>query len=458
MRTTAIGALTLVGALTFASIRQGAYHESQHQLFAIVMGAAGVVLLVVDRKWRPLRFAAIVMTPLLASTILSTLLADDRNDSASTFLTIALVGVALAVGTALDNERRQLAIVGVLGVAGLIAATAIWGVAFHDAPWGRITEGTWRGSSSITYANGAAAVVGPCAALAFRLAMAAHRWFYVPVATFLLIGLAATQSRGGALAFGLVALGALIFCNRDAFARTALAVVVGCAVGTIPLLAFASTDSPTNPGLVFGAIAIGVGVSAGIARIRESLQYPWSTLAAIALGSVVVLASTGVSDQLTARLTLRSGTTAGGQDAGVLFGDRAQGWSTAWDQFTQAPILGHGPGNVDLVWTEGGRTFQALFVHNEFLELGVTHGVVGVLALVMSAGLVFRSWRHDDVVAAAVGVALAMFLVHSLVDFLWHIPLLPVLFAFLVGLAMSSPSPVHEEEPSIEVPVYEARR
>ena len=75
MRTTAIGALTLVGALTFASIRQGAYHESQHQLFAIVMGAAGVVLLVVDRKWRPLRFAAIVMTPLLASTILSTLLA-----------------------------------------------------------------------------------------------------------------------------------------------------------------------------------------------------------------------------------------------------------------------------------------------------------------------------------------------------------------------------------------------
>jgi len=434
---TRTGAFVLLVGLGVAAYRQGGYHEAQHRVLAVGVLVAGATLLV-SRAFSSIRLAASVVAPLALSTLVSVLAADDRGDAASTVLTVSLVAVALAIGTSLDEHDRERTVDALLLVAALVAATAIWGVASHTGPWGRVTAGVWRGSSSITYSNAAAAVVGPSALLAFWIALRSAHRRYIVLATLLLIGFAATQSRGGALAFALAGCVLVARSDRDTVIRAGLPVAVGIGIGVTPLLVLAPDAGTPRPAFVVASVLVGLVASASIAAVRTRLTRPGVTLIALAVGAVAIGAATGIASAVSTRLTLRSGTTAEGPSANVLFGDRAQVWETAWDRFLDAPLIGHGPGNVDLRWTQDGRTFEAEFVHNEFLELAVTHGVLGVVAFVLAVLIAVRHWRRDDL-SAGVALCVATFLVHSSVDFLWHVPLLPVFFGLCVGLALSPP-------------------
>lgn len=432
-----IGTTVLIAALLFAVLRQGAYHDGQHQVFAWVTLGAGVLLAVDRAGRRALVVAMIVIGPVLLSSSLSTAMSAERSDARSTFLEIVLVGVGLAAGAAVPKRQRHVVVHAVLLIAIVVAATAVFGVATHTTPWGRITSGVWRGSSSLTYANAAAAVVGPAALLAFNQSARHATRVYPVIAGALSIGLLSTQSRAGIAATLLIGVWLAGKLGSRLFAETALPIVAGVAIGSPLLLAYASTGQDPQAVVVLALVAVGLGVTALASPLRVRVGNPVVVLGivlAVAIGAGIL---GGAASSLGDRITLRSGTTAQGNDAQVLFGDRAKEWSTAWDRVVEQPLIGHGPGVVDLRWIEDGRSFRALFVHNEYLELGVTHGALGLLALVASAFLFHRA-RRGTPVEPPVLFTIAAFLVHSGFDYLWHIPALPVVFAMLAGTALDS--------------------
>lgn len=427
----------LVAALVFAVFRQGAYHQWQHQVFAWLTCGAGLLLIAERAGRRALVLAAVIISPLLISSLISTALSGDRSDSRSTLLEILLVAIGLAAGAAVPQRERDTVVHAVLLVAVVVAATAIYGVATHGAPWGRITAGVWRGSSSLTYANAAAAVLGPGALLGFHHAAHRSNRFYPVIACGLTIGLASTQSRAGVAATVLVGLWLIRSLGLRRFTETALPIVSGVVIGLPLLIVYASNDKETQAFVVIAAIVIGLATTALLWPLRKQIRQPVAVFGAALAVAFVVAVLGGVASSLGDRLTLRSGTTAQGEDAAVLFGDRAEEWSTAWDRVVEEPLVGHGPGVVDLRWIEEGRTFRALFVHNEYLELAVTHGILGVLALVLSAVL-FHRYRRSTVTELPVLFAVAAFLIHSSFDYLWHLPALPVIFALLAGTMLDN--------------------
>ena len=117
------------------------------------------------------------------------------------------------------------------------------------------------------------------------------------------------------------------------------------------------------------------------------------------------------------------------------------------------PVLGSGLGTFTTVYPQV-RTFPtSLFVnaaHNDYVQLTVETGVLGMLCAVAFLFLVFQNalrhvhrarqnWFSAVTLAAMVGcIAL---LVHSLFDFNLEIPANAATFAFLTGLASATPDP-----------------
>ena len=437
--------LLLLGALGFAIVARGAFFETAHQVLGALVVAAGVVLLLNERGRSAAVKALIITTPLFVASLISTLLANDRSDAASTFVAIGLVAIAIAIGASVTEKRHNLAIDALIALSLIAAVTAIIGVAAHDVPWGRITGNVWRGSSSITYSNAAASVIGPAMLISTWRAMRNDSRWQACTTSLLLVGFASTQSRGGAIALLIAGVVFTVHVGVRQTVRAVLPITAGAAVGVVPLLGFASADVEARPAIVLILVAVGLVVTSVVWPIRTRIARPELPALAIAVVALIVLATTSLGN----RLTLRSATTAGGPDAEVLFGDRGNEWLTAWARFTDRPIAGHGPGNIELIWTEDGRTFEALFVHNEYLEWLVTHGVIGALALVASALLAWRILRFDRR-NGVLGVAVLAFLIQSGVDFLWHVPVMPPYIALIVGLWAHRPAtPVRQPASSL---------
>jgi O-antigen ligase len=423
--------IVLLAALVFGLFRQGAYHESQHLTFGVLVGVAVVLRLAGTAGRIVLVRAAVVALPLTASSAFSLFAADDRSNAASTFVMIGLCAGALAVGLGVAEDKRRLTVDVVLAALLVVAVTSIHGVATHSTPWGRVTGEVWRGSSSITYANGAAAALLVALTLAVNRAARSDSRLHAVCATLSGVALLATQSRAGVLA-ALVA--TAVFLVRDRCTesvRTLAPIVLGVVVGASALVRLAPVAASPRPLVTWTMVAVGCGATAMLWPHRTRITRP-GVLFGVMSGAVAVAVAVS---PLRDRLTLSSATTASGPGGSVVFGDRGRLWTTAWDLFEERPVRGHGPGNVDLRWTESGAWFEAMFVHNEFLELLVTHGVVGLAALVASALLLTRVAGRSTIngTIAATGV----FLFHSAFDFLWHIPVLPVLVALLLGLAFS---------------------
>ncbi len=426
------GTIVVLGALVFAIVRQGAYHAWQHQVFTALLILGGAVLLAATNGRSEAKQIALAVSPLLLASMVSLALSEDRSNAGSTFLMIGLISVGLLAGAATPRNHLRTIAWALLGISMVVAATAMWGVATHTEPWGRTTAGIWRGSSSLTYANAAAAVLGPATLMALGLAAREQDRRYAAVATFTMMGLAATQSRGGAFAFALAACCLVIHVGVQRFSSTVLPIALGAAVG-LPVLLLGSSDaSDAVPALTVGLILAGIAVTAIAWPFTNRLRYPVAALLALTAMACATAATTPLGAALTTRFSLRSGTTFDGPEAGVLLGDRSKTWTVAWEEFTAAPVFGHGPGAVDLTWTEEGRSFSAMFVHNEYLELLITHGVVGLTALAMTLVLSGRYLRLNSQ-SFPFAVALLAFALHSAFDFLWHIPALPVFFSVSAG-------------------------
>jgi O-antigen ligase len=120
--------------------------------------------------------------------------------------------------------------------------------------------------------------------------------------------------------------------------------------------------------------------------------------------------------------------------------DRAAAARAALQLAADRPLTGTGPGRAVLTWVQHNGRVTSRYVHNEYLQVLAELGFVGLaLLVVLLASLAWTIWRgrlHTPSTAIWAGAAagLAALAVHSALDFLWHLPAIPLAGAVLAGL------------------------
>jgi O-antigen ligase len=427
-------ALLVIAALTGAVVAQGAYYASGQRAVALILGAAVVVALR-SRRWSksdtrlaPLLACAALAVWAVASGALAGRLA---GAGPTVWLLAGVAGVFVVCRRTTPAQRDALA--GALLAVGVLAAVTGWiGVAWRLEPWA-LEDDTWRAATTITYPNAAAGLLVPLALLSVARLVARPRSPLAALATcVLLVGLGATQSRGGALALvvGAVVLAGLL--GPRAVVRAASPPALGAAIALAGLAPSFAAGSPPRPGLAAAALAAGLTVAVGVRAVRRR-----SIRAAVLLGACALAVSYGVdrgAPSIHSRLTLA---------------DRGRGAeaSAALQQAADRPVTGVGPGQARFTWTTSdGRIASVRYAHNEYLQVLAELGAVGLIALLAFFAAVGRAVSRGraaapspEVFAGAVAglVALA---VHSGFDFPWHVPAVPLAGALLAGVAMPPPS------------------
>ncbi|MGH9235281.1 MAG: O-antigen ligase family protein [Acidimicrobiales bacterium] len=435
--------LIVLAALATGLLRQGAYFApGQWAMGLIVTGALALAL-----GARPLSRADLRLPPVpfmfgLAAwaVVVAAVRGSSPDGLPPALLAIGIVAV-LVVCRRVGAAGRETMLVGIV-VTALVVSVAGWlGLAFRLDAWRWEAQGLWRASSTLTYPNAMAAVLVPVALVV--LALLAGRPRSLPLglaATGLLIGAGATLSRAGlfALAAGAIVLVAAL--DARTVAKTAVGPFVGAAVALVALVPSMTASGAASPGLAAVGLLAGVGIGAGLAFLdpRTALGVVGATcltgvLALVALGPARF--GEAAADIADARLTLAST-------------DRFHGAQAALGALGDHPLTGAGPGLTELRWTRADGVQATLrYAHNEYAQVAAELGLVG--ATLLAGGLVALAWllwRARDATGsgalwAGVAAGLCAFAVHSGLDFIWHIPAIPLLAASLVGLVTPPPTP-----------------
>ncbi len=104
---------------------------------------------------------------------------------------------------------------------------------------------------------------------------------------------------------------------------------------------------------------------------------------------------------------------------------RSELWHVAWDDYSENPVLGSGPGTYEAYWDEH-RPIQHKVrdAHNLYLEVLAELGPVGLLLLLLALGapVVAGVLARGHPLAPLALAAYAAFLVHAVVDWDWEMP------------------------------------
>jgi hypothetical protein len=498
-----VDALLVGVALVYATVVQGAFAADQAVVvFGLVVLAAAVSAVGRRRMPRSVAVAVGLLVVLAAWTAARAAgLADGGSGgpagagAGGNWLgaavwaglpIIAIAAVAVAVAGLAARARAVLTAV-VIGAGLSVAATGWAGVAWHIEPLALVSSGLWRASSTLTYANASASFLVTAlfvtAATAGRLGPRPARL----VTAALLVGLLATMSRAGlvALVIGL-AVAAALPGRRPRLTRRPLAAlwpaVPGAAIAAAGLLPGLAEESVPHPLVAVAALAAGLGfaaltphraaavptpdhAAAGRAPDPAAARHAFDPAAvghasdATAAGGAAatgrrVLVGAAVVAALLAAVPLAAGQQAG--PVGALVASRLSAESperadlrrVTAEQFATAPLTGVGPGRLDLVYVDYlGRLVAAEYTHDEFLQTAAETGLVGAgLAVAVFACLGAAAFRRRHTAGSPFAAAiLAAFAAHSTFDFLWHIPVLPLLVTAAVVPLLDQPSH-HEEE------------
>lgn len=396
-------------ALAFGTLAQGAFFGPQAAMVSLLVAVA--VLARAGTKWRPSRYGtasvAAATWVLFALWALATgALHGDAGAALPTAALACCLAAAVVAATGLPEQSRRVLHGVVLAVAVVVAVTGWVGVALHLAPLALLSSGLWRGASTLTYANATAAFL----VVSLVLAVAAgpgRRLAANTLVAVLLLGLLVTMSRAGGLGL-VVALGAYAALDPKRL-RVHLRVLPAVAVAFAGLLPSLAEGSAPQPLLAVAGAAAGFAMLAVRVRGWHALVLMTTAAAALVLSAVPAAADRIAANRLT-----------------VTSDERGDLTRVTAEQFWSSPITGVGPGQVDLRYLDhAGVAVRAVFTHDEYLQTAAETGVVG-LALVVAgaAALMVGALRRRDAAAVAV---LAGFAVHSAFDFLWHIPVLPLL-------------------------------
>lgn len=420
----------LVAAIAYSCFDQGAFFASQFAVLVVLLGGAGVALaLEPTRLDRVPRGVLLGFLALAVATLASASRAGDLAGALPTLALIAGMVVAFAVAVSEPSEGRETLALGVV-LCGMIAAGTAWiGVALHHEPWGLGVGGIWRGASGLTYANATGALLAMGLMLALAL-LTVRPGLAVTAGCYLLaVGLLTTMSRAGALAagVGLVVLGVKL--GWGLLGRRLVALAPGVLVAGAALAPGIAVWSATRPELTWPGLAAGLGLS--LVLISRPTLATAVAVVALVVGAVALVDALDGADneQLSRRFSVGDP-------------DRYDEWRAARGEFTASPLLGQGPGQAEFTWIDdGGEQRSARFAHNEYLELLATHGLVGLAALAVLVVAVVRAGRAragpPDWPRIGASAGLVVFVVHSGFDFLWHVPVLPVVAAVLLGVVLS---------------------
>ncbi|MET7421415.1 O-antigen ligase family protein [Dactylosporangium sp. NPDC005555] len=354
---------------------------------------------------------------------------------------LATLVAAVAMVRITGPAARRWITSGLVGLGTLVAVTGWAGVAWRLERWSVLVESTlWRASSTLTYSNAAAAVLAVTALLALALVLEGPTIWWRPCAAYLTqVGLAATLSRAGALAFaaGLLVLAAA--AGMRPVLRHAVPAAAGALVALAALVPSFPVAAAPQPLLALGGLLLGGAVAVLLPRLR--LVY------VVLAGSALLLAGWLLFPGWDAVLARRATFASRGRSGAT---------SSALDLVAAHPWIGSGPGQGRFFWTDHtGQMVVSRWVHNEYLQWLVDLGAVGlVLLLSLGAALfVFARRRDSSPLWAGAVAAIAALALHSAFDFLWELAVVPLLLGVLVGIAgpshgeESAPSPNGEETP-----------
>ena len=403
--------------LAYAAVAQGGFYRAQ-----AVFAAAVLVLLATaagPRVWRGALLPSLGLG-VLAFGLAGSIAAGGWHPEATLpVAALACAAGAFAVGRAAVRRGERAAVLRAMVVVGVgLAAAGIAGVALHVEPLAMRATGLWRAASSITYANGLAAVLVLC----LPAALVAPRGVVQRGSAFVILtGLAATASRGGLLA-GLVLAGSLVAFGGRALVASAIRPAIGAMAAVMGLVPSLSGHQP-RPMMALAGVLIG----AAIALPRRLPRVAWVL---IALAAVLALAGParslmGIRGQ---RLVESRVTTPD---------PREVSWRQALDHGMERPVFGQGPGRF--------TSNASLFAHNEYLQIFAETGAVGLASVLVAIGLcvawaVRRRPSGEERVVWACGVAAgAAFLIHGGVDFVWRFPLSVILVFLWLAVAGTRP-------------------
>ncbi len=426
-------ALVLVAALAAAILGQGAYYAAGQRVVGVLLVVASIAALRAQ-AWTRHDGSLPVLSACMALAVWAVLSAALAGSLAGARSMVALLlGVAAVVIVCQRTTPAQRdALVGAaVAIGALVAATGWVGVAWRYAPWALQDQGLWRAATTLTYANAAAGLLVLLTLLALGQRTVHPRLPWLTMAScLLLVGVGATLSRGGVLALtiGIAVLAWLLGPARVLGA--AGPPFLGAVVALLGLAPSMPATGAPHPALAAGSLLVGLGVAVVLPLLgrRTATALPLGLILVAAVLIPSSMAASAPSAITSARLSVSSS-------------DRVQGARAALRLVERRPLTGAGPGRAALFWADAnGRTLTARYVHNEYLQVLAELGVVGLALLLVFLALVARMvWRGRQVAGtpatwAAVVAALVAVAVHSGLDFLWHLPAIPLTAALLVGI------------------------
>lgn len=464
--------VALLLALAIGTLCQGAFYLTGQ--LAIGAGiAVGVGASVVGRRPRAQELTQAPLPALLALAGWIVGNAAARGsvpaEAGSAALVLAVAAVVFVVRRAPGTDRDVLA--SVLPMLGTVVAVTTWlGLVLHLPQWGLQARGVWRGAGVLTYPNATAAVLVMLSLLALPRSTeptplvgdrAVSR--LVPprvarlMATAMLIGAGATLSRGGLLALAAGLVMAVVASGR-VMLRAAPGPLAGAGVGLAGLLPATTMMGGAVTMVALAGAAAGLAVCELVARLVTAGTCPdgHRRRALICAGAALVVGGLGLGIALTqprlgavaeARLTTDSTY-------------RVDAARAALSETRHHLLTGVGPGKATVSWHDpDGASRTARYVHNEFLQLLLEHGTVGgvlLLTVVVTAigaarrasgdrsaesgAAGCRGRRGTNVTWAGGAAATTAFAVHSALDFLWHLPALPLLAATVFAATLTRPT------------------
>ncbi len=437
-------AALILAALAGASCKQGGYYGAAQVYLAVLLGLVlavsaadirrqtGVLRLRLTSGLGPVLLLA--GWTLVAAGLHGSLAAGFRLAAAALGVPVVIASCATLSVPAVELVLEVLLLLGAgLGLLGW------FGVAAHRAAFAIPGQGLWRGSSTLSYPNAAAALLAVLALLGIALRCQDLRHPDAEVAgrlrrhgvlvTAALLGVGASMSRGGvlALAAGLLTL-LLLLGGRSVSAATWLP-ALGALVALAGLLPSAATSSAARPVPAVLALLAGLAVNllAGTGRRLLGLRLGLPALVIVALA---VTHRRPLSELSRARLNLTSD-------------DRDAAWHAVWHQIALHPVTGSGPGLSRLSWQDPDGALRVfVYAHDEYLQLFAELGLLGLLALgccLIALGRLLHRWRPvtgtDRSVWAAACAGVLTVAVSCLFDFTAHFPAITLTAAALVGSA-----------------------
>jgi hypothetical protein len=456
-----VDALLVLAAVAAAAVGQGGYYRGVREAGGAMLVLAALVLL--SRRalvaLRSARWTLAGLAVMAACTVVAGLLDGHLAGALAALAVLLALAVLVAVSAvSVRSSRGQLAdSVLVLGVS--VAVLGWLGVAFHLEPFGDPNHGLWRAATTVTYANAAAAILGPLALWSLARGSVRPGWPTRAASVLLVAGLGATLSRAGVASFlaGALVLGVLL--GFRPMLRTGGPALLGGAIVDVGLVPGMTAGGPAMPvwaviGLLTG---LGVGIGPWPSRVlgstrRAGFGRRWLPALLVCVSLAAAAGTVGVVLAGHSRLW--------SPRFGLSSPSRASLTSVAVGLWRSHFLAGVGPGRAVFIWTTADhRLVFDRYAHDEYLQLAVEQGVIGLAGLgVLGVGIAAtiaqgwrsgsrarsRSGRQRDLTTLRAGAVagLVCLALHSGFDFLWHVPAVLMIAALATGLA--APAPVNE--------------